>query len=488
MPRYRVCLPRLVWLLSVIQFGGCASLPKEHGLAEAQELASQRLGKQMQWRDRTTDERAVTETVRALLREPLTIDSAVQIALLNNRSLQAAYAQLGIDRADLVQALLLQNPRFSGSIGLSGGAIGEWEATLLGNFLNLLTWAVRKQVQTAGFEQKRLELTRQILDLAAQTRATYYALVAEMQTLELWRTAATAIEAAAELAARQYQAGTLDRLEQSMHQSLYAETLLEVARAEEQLRQNREKLNRLLGLWGEQTSWKPVSRLPEAPSSLPAIEHLEARAVERNLGLLAAKKEVEVLTATLDLSRRYRFLGLIGLGFHSHREPDGQFTGPNLELELPLFDQGQARLARQEAELWQSEARLAALAIDLRSEIREVHAKAVGAHERVNYYRTVLLPLRQTILDETQRRYNAMLVGVYELLLAKQKEIGTGRDYIAALRDFWLAWSDLERLLGEPIPLSTARLPVESKEKPARAPMHHPDQRNSEEKEYGYPS
>jgi outer membrane protein, heavy metal efflux system len=94
---------------------GCASVPPKGGFDEVQQGAAQRLGQKVQWNQGTEDDQAAAQAVQLLLQRPLTADDAVQIALLNNRRLQAVYEELGIAQANLVQAGLLKNPRFSGS-------------------------------------------------------------------------------------------------------------------------------------------------------------------------------------------------------------------------------------------------------------------------------------------------------------------------------------------------------------------------------------
>lgn len=435
---------------------GCASLPRQHGFGDIKRLAAERFDTELHWNEGSVEDAAAGEAVRELLKQPLGPDGAVQIAVLNNHSLQATYEKLGIARADLLQAGLLENPVLSGTAAF--GPSIEWEAALVQNILDRLTLAARKRAAEASFEQAKLEVAKQVFDLIAKVRAAYYALVGDAGVLELFHTAVRATEAAADLAERQVEAGTLNRLDQSMHQALYAQTLLEVARAEADGRRDRERLNRLLGLWGSDVRWEIPRRLPEVPVSLPDFVHLEARAVDCSLQLAAAKWEVQAFTTTVETARRFRWLSLLGIGIGTHREPDGQFTGPRVELGLPLFDQGQARLARLEGQLRQSEEGLVALAVDLRAELRAARDRLAAVHEQVHYLRRVLLPLRETILAETQRHYNGMLFGVYDLLLAKQNELDTARDYIHAIRDFWLAWSDLERVLGERLPAQPSGL------------------------------
>ncbi|MGH8471337.1 MAG: TolC family protein [Gammaproteobacteria bacterium] len=443
----RAQLRRCAALAILAALAGCAGLPNQYGFADIERLAAERLGAEIRWEGDNGEDGETAKAVRKLLSGPLTAEAAVQIALLNSHALQATYEKLGIARADLIQAGLLRNPVLSGSAAF--GPSIEWEAALLEDLLNVLTLAARRRAAEAGFEQTKLEVASRIFDLAAEVRSAYYALVGDMQALGLLRTAAQGSEAAAALAERQVEAGTLGRLEQSMHQVLYAQTLLELSRAEAASRRDRERLNRLLGLWGGAIQWKTPERLPEVPTSLPEFAHLEAQAVEHSLLLAAAKREVEAFSTTRQAALRFRWLGLLGIGIATHREPDGQFTGPRVELGLPIFDRGQARLARLEAELRQSEQRLVALAVDLRAELRAARDRLVSAHEQARYLRRVLLPLQDTIRAETQRQYNGMLLGAYDLLSAKHNEINTARDYVAAVREFWLAWSDLERVLGE---------------------------------------
>jgi len=443
----RAQLRRCAALAILAALVGCAGLPNQYGFADIERLAAERLGAEIRWDGDNGEDGETAEAVRKLLSRPLTAEAAVQIAVLNNHGLQATYEKLGIARADLIQAGLLRNPVLSGSAAF--GPSIEWEAALIEDLLNFFTLAARRRAAEAGFEQTKLEVASRVFDLAAEVRSAYYALVGDMQALELLRTAAQGSEAAAALAERQVEAGTLGRLEQSMHQVLYAQTLLELSRAEAASRRDRERLNRLLGLWGRDIHWKTPERLPEVPASLPEFAQLEAQAVEHSLRLAAAKREVETFSTTRQAALRFRWLSLLGIGIATHREPDGQFTGPRVELGLPIFDRGQARLARLEAELRQSEQRLIALAVSLRAELRAARDRLVSAHEQARYLRRVLLPLQDTILTETQRQYNGMLLGVYDLLSAKHNEINTARDYVAAVREFWLAWSDLERVLGE---------------------------------------
>jgi outer membrane protein, heavy metal efflux system len=452
-------------LLALAGFAGCASIEAKPGFEDVQQQVMPRLGQSVRWNQGTREDEAAKAAVKALLKDTLTVDQAVQIALLDSPSLQAAYERLGLAQADLVRSGLLANPVFSASWRTSAVGI-EREFGIVQDFLSLLTLAPRKQVATSAFDKAKLDVAHEVLKLAAEVKSTYYLVEGGEQALELFEQALTAARAAAEFAQRQYEAGTLSQREQALHQEFYARTVLEAARGELALASDREKLNRLMGLWGEDTQWKVPRRLPDVPQATPTFEKLESQAISERLDLAAAKKEHESVAAALGFATNYRFLSSIGLGWSYKRESDGQkLKGPSVELGLPLFDRGQASIGRLHSQLRESERNLEALAIDIRSQVREAHTRLLVAQQSVQHYRTAVLPLNQRIVTETLKFYNGMLLGVYDLLAAKQNQINAGRDYIAATKDYWLAHADLERALGGHLPGPQPTEPKQSEPK-----------------------
>lgn len=448
--------PLLLCAALGVSLGGCAAVDSEQRFTGVRETVGQRLNQNVSW---TRDPDRVTvarDAVKRLLADELTADEAVQIALLNNRRLQAQFESLGIAQADLVEAGLLENPVLSLTV-YSGDPGTNIEGAVVQDLISLLSLSVRKKIAGAQADRVNAEAAQAALGLAAEVKAQYYTVVGDAQALELAQQVVTSTEAAAELAKRQYDAGTLSRREQTIQQAFYAQTVLEVAQAQVQLAADRERLNRLLGLWGEDTRWKVPSRLPRVPQALPSLEQLETISVTQRLDLLAAKKEAEAAAQALHLTRQFRYLSAFGIGVFYKREDDGEkFFGPEIELGLPIFNQGQARIARAEAEFRRSAGNVEALAVEIRSEAREARDRLAAARESARHLEVALLPLQQSIVDETLKFYNGMLVGVYDLLLAQQGQVQTARQYVASLKEFWKAWAELERALGGRIPFAEA--------------------------------
>ena len=415
------------------------------------------------------EEAEVRARVAALLRAELTEQSAVQLALLNNRELQAAGEELGVAQADLVQAGLLRNPSFGVAVRFpeTSGGILNTEFSLAQELLDLFLLPLRKRLADEQLQQAKLRLSNTLFLLVGRVRREFYALQALQQAVALRRDVLEAAEASAELAARQRQAGNIGELELDTQRSATEQARLDLARDALELEGQRERLNRLLGLWGTQTGWTVTAMLPDLPPAEPSLEGLEARAVERRLDVASARQEARIVTQALELAKTSRFVGMVEVGVSrsSGPEPGIRVTGPTLRLELPIFDRRQGLIGKLEAQRRQSEKRLQALAVDARSEVRiAVHALR-GRRQVAEQFRSVLLPLRERIVARAQERYNGMLLGVFQLLLARQSEIESYRQFLEVVRDYWVAHVELERAVGGS--LSDAPAPAPAPAPPA---------------------
>ena len=468
--------------LVVAGLAGCAAVPREAGFGRVQATVGDRTGHLVQWRGNTADDAAVDAAVRALLAHELTADQAVQVALLNNRHLQATFEDLGVAQADLVQAGLLKNPVFAASWRFPdrspGGTNAEYSVTQ--DFLDLLILPLRKKVAAQQFEGTKLSVAHEVLQLAAEVKTAYYTLQAREQLLDRLRLIADLNQTGAELAQRQHEAGTLNELGWVSQRAIYDQSKIDVAQTETQLAADRERLNRLLGLWGAQTTWKVAARLPEIPQQEPPVEHLESVAIRQRLDLAATRAQLITLGQALAVTEGYRYFASADVGVDTERETDGQrVTGPTLSLQVPIFDQGQAQIAKVKAQYRQFQRRFEAQAVDIRSEVREARDRMLAQRNLAEYYK-VLLPERMRILELTLQQYNGMLKGPYDLLLAKQNEVTTEQAFVDAWRDYWIARADLERALGGRLPETTtvgvpATGPV-PRHAPATAPVNqHPD-------------
>jgi cobalt-zinc-cadmium efflux system outer membrane protein len=385
-PRNAIKALALSAALSGAMISGCATVQPDARFAAVSEAASIRLNQNLVWNRNSDQDRRARAAVERLLKQELTVSAAVQIALLNNRELQASYARLGIVQADLVEAGLLQNPVFALTI-VTGSGASIVEGSVVQDFVGIFSISARRKVGEAAAQRITLEVAERAFDLAKQVEAQYYTVVADAQALELAGQVTAATQAAAELAERQREAGNLSRREQNIQQAFYAQTLLDLAQAESTLASDRERLNRSMGLWGGDIDWRTVVRLPKIPDTLPALDQVEAQAVAQRLDLSAAKQAAYASAQALSLTGQFRYLNVLGIGVAYKREPDvGAMVGPTVELGLPLFDRGETRVARAQAQLAHDQELLAALAVDIRSQAREARTRLIAARDIVRHY------------------------------------------------------------------------------------------------------
>jgi len=429
---------------------GCASIVKEKGHDEVATLVKQRTGFSTGWNQGTPEDAEVAQRVDALLKAGLTRDAAVQIALVNNPDLQATYEELGVAQADLVQAGLLSNPRINASLDAPlGQSLSLIEFGIVQNFLDLFMLPLRKRIAAEQFAVDVARVAHAALRTTAEVSTVFFEVQAATQKVELQALISEAARAAAETAERQRKAGNINALELASQQANDAQARIELLREQTELTMHREHLNRLLGLFGPQTQWALKGPLAEVPPLEPPLDQLETRAIRQRLDLRAARGAVALLTTASNLVRTSAATGIVDIGAEIHQDPNGPLVlGPTLSIELPIFDQRQAQLAKVEAQQRQAERRLRQLAVDARSEVRAAFALLQASRQEATFYKERLLPLREKVLDETQLQYNAMQLGVFQLLDARTSQTHAYREYLDAVARYWSARAELERALG----------------------------------------
>lgn len=431
---------------------GCASFSPDGGLAPVRQLATQRLGKDVAWARTPAEQQRIDDRVTALLHKPLAADDAVQLALLNNRGLQAKLFELGIGEAELVQSRLLPNPGFSFA-RLTRGDEVELERGVHFNLARLIAWPAIQRVESQRFAQTQTDAAAAVLALAADARQAWTLAVAAEAAVRYAQQVMRAAEAGAELAQRMAQVGNFTRLQQAREQAFYADAALGLARAQQLQLATRERLVRTLGLWGDAaTNLQLPERLPDLPTEPRTLPDVERTAIAQRLDVEGARLAVQRTARSLGLTRTTRFVNVLELGWqHNGSNQAPTQRGWEVTLELPLFDWGSARTARAEGVYRQALQRAAATAIAARSEAREAYGAYRSAWDIARHYRDEIVPLRQRISDENVLRYNGMLIGVFELLADARAQVAAVQASLDALRDFWLAQAALdEALIGRP--------------------------------------
>ncbi len=390
-----------------------------------------------------------------LLEQPLQQADAVGLSLLNNPALQALLARAMADAAQAAQQGRIANPR----LGLEWSSLlDETEIARRISFglLDLLTLPQRQGLAAGAVQQVQLQLSMDVVEQISAVRQAWVKAVAAQEATAHAQQAQEAAGIGAQLARRMQNVGNISKLQAARQQLWYAQATVQLAQARDEAQSAREGLVRALGLDSVQAqALRLPARLPDVPAAPREFDAAMAQAWQTRLDLRMAQ-------AAWESAQQARALGLwtsrgdveIGLHHVLEQDPHGSNVRRGLELDiaLPLFDDGSLRRAGLDARSLALALQVQATERQAASQLRESYAHYRSTYELARQYRDELLPLRKTMSEETLLRYNGMLVSVFDLLVDAQEQITLVRAALAAQQQFWLADAALQAaLVGKPL-------------------------------------
>lgn len=441
----------------------CATFSPDGGVNIAAQAARQEFGKGAVALRSDTDIAWAKSRVERLLKRPLTADAAVEIALLNNRGLQAVFNRLGVAEAIITREKLPPNPSFSFS-RLAGPLGSEFEGAVIANILALATLPARAEIADDKFRAAQLEAAAETLRLGYEARRAFVGAVGARELAGSIREVNQSTEAVAALARRLGETGAMSRLDQAKNQLSSAEVATRLASARLLASNERERFARVLGLWGSELDFVLPNALspPHArPRNLPNIEQ---EAVGRRIDLHIAHAELNALAKTLGLIEATRFVNLFQLSGGGKVKTESvpnlesgltentrfRFAGGAAALEVPIFDFGETRVREAEQSWLEAVNMLTQKAIEARSQARQAYRNYRYAHEIAKFRKREILALQTIVSEETLRRYNGMLIDTFPLLENARKRLLLQAAAIEAKRDYWLAEADLRAAISGP--------------------------------------
>lgn len=434
-------------VLALLLLNGCKTLSPDGGLSDVTAITSTAIRQDVvAVRDEETI-MEVNQRVKALLAKPLTADAAVQVALLQNAGLQAAFNELGIAEAAMVSASLPPSPTIS-IARLSSSVELEIERKIVANILALATLPARTQIAAERFKQAQLRAAEKVFGIAADTRRAYYQTVAAQHLVSFLGEAQSAAQSASELIKRLGQTGAVNKLDQARDQVFYAEITAQLATVRQSAATERERLTRLMGLWGGNINYRLSRTLPALPRVVRSLPFIEKDALVHRVDLQIARIELDLLAKSYGLTQASRFVSILELSGirNSTREADGarfRTTGVEVEFQIPIFDFGETRLREAEQTYLQALNRLREKAVNVRSEAREAYRTYRSTYDIASHYQREIIPLRKIISNEMLLRYNAMQIDVFQLLTEARQRIAANTAAIEAQRNFWVANTNL---------------------------------------------
>ena len=369
--------------------------------------------------------------VRAMVQgKTISADTAVQVALLNNKGLQASYANVGLSAAEAWQQSTPENPIVSiGVLGIGAPELGAYraiEGLIRANLLDATTRKQRRAIADASFRQAQLTAVNDTLTLANQTRQAWVNAVSAFEVVGYLKRAKATSDAGSELAGQ------------------LAKARLDATTA-------KEELTRLMGLWGADVNYYVPDALPGLPRSVGGVANVEAKALRNRVDLRVAKLGLEAQAKAFGLTDQTRIVSDLEIvaGAELEREATGgdieKDILPQVELEfaIPIYDSGKARMRKAELSYLQAANVLAERAVNVRSEARGAERAYHASYKIARHYRDVLVPLRKTVENEALLSYNGMITNTFELLTDVREKLGAELEAADAKRAFFMAQADL---------------------------------------------
>jgi outer membrane protein TolC len=438
---------------------GCVSTgysAKDAGFANASAKSSEATGKQTVWVQNRQQAEQTREHVKALMaKKTIDAETAVQVALLNNKGLQASYTDLGDSAADAWQTQLSVLPSFS--VGLSGigtpglEAYRVLEGAIAANILALATYDKSIKLADTRFRQAQLNAALETISLASETRRAWINAVAAWENVAYLNQAKVAADSASELAKKIGEAGSMAKADQAREHVFYAELTGETAKARLEAKLAKEELIRLMGLSGSDINFQIPNRLPSLPKGLIKRDDIEAEAIHKRMDLQVARLELDATAQSYKLEDVTRFvtdIELVGTLERERELEDGKIhrsisKTASLEFTIPIFDSGQARMRKGELAYMRAANQLAEKAVNVRSEARSAYVAYRSNYDIARHYRNSVLPLRSAIEEQSQLTYNGMITSAFELIADTREKIDSTILAVNAKRDFWLAEANL---------------------------------------------
>lgn len=435
--------------ITALALVGCVSDRAEETFGRVRARVAEREDQRILWHRDKEDLGSAQDRVDELLRDDLRMEEALEIAILANPRLQATYESIGLAEARVVEALLPPNPSFETVYKDVRNNGHIWEFIAVQEVVGLILAPWRKQAAEAEAERVQAKVTATVLDTLLDVKLAYRRTQAAEQSLRMMETTLASDQAACDMAKRMRKAGNISKLELKGRRAVLQQTKLAFSQAKLERAERREALNRLLGLTGERIDWQTASTLPGIPAEVFPVKAMVEEAVNNSLDLAMARSAMARSLEEAGITDVTSVLPELHVGVESEREPDGTWVvGPLVEFAVPLFDWGQAERASADARVRRSAAIYREAVLALESGIRITRERLNTARKQAARYQHELMPLQKQLTEETQLHFNAMQLGVFQLLAAKKEELRVRRGYINALRNYWMARAEAEHLMN----------------------------------------
>ncbi len=429
---------------AILVLAGCASVNIDEAVKDTNDMTGAFTQGKLEFRRTQQQVQAHQQLSTDLLAKPLSMDDAVQLALVNSPAVQTLLAQSWADMAQANQAGRIKNPSFSFERLRYGDEL-ELNRLLSFGIIDILTLSYRQGISRGLVAQARVQLSASVIEQVTAVRQGWVRAVAAKQTLQYAELVNASAQAGAELAQRMQQVGNFTKLQRQRQQVFYADSVAQLAVARHADTASREELVRLLGLTEAQAGQLQLpERLPDLPKEPRDVSTVSTKAAEQRLDVQLARSQLDtagkaqglnLLTSVVDveLGIRRDTVSNAMIGSQTPR------NGYELGIRLPIFDWGSAQRATMNAQSLAAANRYESTVRGASSQLRESYSAYRTAYDVAKHYRDEIVPLRSAIAEENGLRYNGMFISVFELLADSREQVSSVIAAINSYQQFWLS-------------------------------------------------
>ncbi|MEP0841883.1 MAG: TolC family protein [Phycisphaerae bacterium] len=490
------------WLM-LMAAAGCARIDPSPRIEEALDLVERQTGQRPAWHAPWDDQPPAWDA-----NSVLTLDQALALALRNNRELRAALEQIGQADAELVQAGLLRNPSLNFMMMFpSGGG----RAMLRGSGLPMQPledlWLIPARQEAARAELQRavLSVADRAAEIAAAVKKTYARLQYSQRALELMRENRNLVDQSTSIIRARQTAGRASQVDVNFSHIRSLKLKSELIQVEAEHRAAQRELLMLMGFAGAGDGWRvePASESAAVLDAPPGEDLLLLAAAERRLDVKAAEWQAKAAAAELKLMRR-EALPETALGLGLERAPAPRSNnpgwagragnvaarglldratgmpspimlpeafapkmreidwtlGPMIDLELPLFDQGQARIAQARHQYLRRRAEYEAKLQEVTRQVRETLVMYRRAYDQARFYGESIVPEVERNLQLARQAYVAGQEGLTLFLDVQEDLIMTRLKIVEYAREYRVQRAELERVIGGRLEVPDSAVPA----------------------------
>ena len=400
---------------------------------------------------------------KEVLAKELSRDEALRIALLNNKFLQASFQELGIAKADLIQAGLLKNPSIAISCSIpkkeSHATTNiELEAPII-SLTDLFQIPLRKKVFTAHLEMILSRFITQLFDIFIRTGKAFDELLSTKALLKNAHDTWLQTKKLRDDIYDRQQFGFANDLDKNLADVAAENWQVKVTRLTAREKNATLKLAYVLGLDAQYAcTLKLAAPVQAIVPPIPSLEMLLKWAQQNHPKIVLGRSKVAYYRDQVSYERS-RILKMFdaGVAFTQDFDQNHQGTGPFIALEVPLFDQNQASIARADYGLKKAQKELLDTELSTQSDIMIAHNDLVALTKSIDIYEKVLLNAQQEALTFTITFHKAMQITTPTVLQTIAELYKVHRKYIRLSYKALDARSDLEQAVGKKLSTFTMK-------------------------------